>query len=114
MSHCVLIVDDEFFVRALASEVLESIGCEVTEAPDGTHALAALEQDPRIGVLISDINMPGMDGYELAYKARRLRQGLRVLLISGEQADGRGFPILHKPFVRDELISAVRRTMGVA
>lgn len=49
MSHCVLIVDDEFFVRALASEVLESIGCEVTEAPDGTHALAALEQDPRIG-----------------------------------------------------------------
>lgn len=113
MSHCVLIVDDEFLVRALASEMLESIGCEVTEARDGTHALAALEQNPRIGVLISDINMPGMDGYELADKARRLRQGLRVLLISGEHADGRGFPILRKPFERDELISAVSRTIAV-
>jgi CheY-like chemotaxis protein len=69
MSHCVLIVDDEFLVRALASEMLESIGCEVTEAHDGTHALAALERNPRIGVLISDINMPGMDGYELADKS---------------------------------------------
>ena len=52
--------------------------------------------------------MPGMDGYELVEKAKRVREGLRVILLSGHEQDGSEFPLIRKPFSESDL----KRTMA--
>jgi PAS domain S-box-containing protein len=67
----VLLVDDEPDARELVTRVLQASGASVLSAGSGAEALA-LRQQQRPDVLISDIGMPGMDGYELI---RRMREG---------------------------------------
>jgi CheY-like chemotaxis protein/anti-sigma regulatory factor (Ser/Thr protein kinase) len=67
----VLVVDDEVETRELLGYVLEQCESLVTTAPDAPSALTALEQD-RFDVLVSDIGMPGMDGYQLIRAVREL------------------------------------------
>ena len=69
-----LIVDDEADVRDLMSTVLSASGAEVSTAPSVDRALELLSQSPPMA-LVSDIGMPGADGYELI---RRLRAELRA------------------------------------
>jgi CheY-like chemotaxis protein len=78
VSRVVLVVDDEAMVLDVTASMLEDLGCEVVTARGGNDALRKLSADGRIEVLITDINMPGMDGYELAEKARQMREGLKV------------------------------------
>jgi len=60
-------------------EVLRQIGCRPVEARDGRAALAAIEQDPTIELVLSDIAMPGgMSGLDLARTLRNLRPGLPI------------------------------------
>jgi CheY-like chemotaxis protein len=99
----VLVVDDEYLVLLLTASMLEDLGCEVETALNGTEALAKLSSEPRVEVLISDVNMPGMSGYELAERATRIRPGLRVVLLSGADTDPHGLPFIRKPFVQDDL-----------
>ena len=63
MSRVVLVVDDEAMVLDVTASMLEDLGCEVVTARGGNDALRKLTRDARIEVLITDINMPGMDGY---------------------------------------------------
>jgi CheY-like chemotaxis protein len=51
----------------------------------------------------ADVNMPGLSGRELAERARDFRPKLRVLLVSGLESEGRGFPLLRKPFSQSDL-----------
>jgi hypothetical protein len=109
MARTVLVVDDESLVLEVIAAMLEDMGCRVVTATTGAEALAKLAADPRIAILISDINMPGMSGYELAESASRSRPDLQVIVSSGRETDGHGFPIIRKPFVQDDL----RRTMSL-
>jgi CheY-like chemotaxis protein len=104
----VLVVDDEPLVLAITASMLEDLGCEVVTATNAPEALATLSADPRVEILITDINMPGMDGYELVEKAKRVREELAVILLSGREADGSGFPLIRKPFSESDL----KRTMA--
>ena len=108
MSRVVLVVDDEPLVLEVTASMLEDLGCEVVTAHGGNDALRKLSTDGRIEVLITDINMPGMDGYELAEKASRMREGLKVIVLSGRPHAGGGFPLIQKPFSEGDL----RRTMA--
>jgi two-component system cell cycle response regulator CpdR len=108
VSRVVLVVDDEAMVLDVTASMLEDLGCEVVTARGGNDALRKLSTDSRIEVLITDINMPGMDGYELAEKARRMREGLKVIVLSGHAHNGRGFPFIRKPFLESDL----KRTMA--
>ena len=74
MSRVVLVVDDEPMVLDVTASMLEDLGCEVVTAHGGNDALSKLSADDRIEVLITDINMPDMDGYELAVKATDMRK----------------------------------------
>ncbi|MBF0131438.1 MAG: response regulator [Magnetococcales bacterium] len=62
-----LVVDDTPFLRALTTNYLQSVGFEVEQAEDGNAALAKLRKG-EFDLLVTDLNMPGMDGFELAHE----------------------------------------------
>ena len=103
-----LVADDDPLVLDVTASMLEDLGCEVVTAHGGNDALRKLSTDSRIEILITDINMPGMDGHELAEKAARMREGLKVIVLSGRPHNGRGFPLIQKPFSESDL----KRTMA--
>jgi CheY-like chemotaxis protein len=106
-----LVVDDEASVGALVARVLYSLGWRavVTTAPADAEALA---REIEVDLLVTDLDMPGMSGTDLAASLRRQRAGLPVVLVSGwpEAATLRldpPFAFLPKPFhigsIRDAL-----------
>jgi CheY-like chemotaxis protein len=111
----VLIAEDEEAVRDLASEFLESAGYRVLTAKDGTEALGVAERcDEAIHLLLTDVVMPRMRGPELAKRLKRLRNGLRVIYMSGYLEYNRGNEdfleegfFLQKPFSREMLVHRV-------
>jgi two-component system cell cycle response regulator CpdR len=85
MSRVVLLVDDDALVRAFAALMLEDLGCEVVTAAGGRHAIDTLE------ILITDVNMPDMDGFAVAQAATRMRKELKVIILSGRENVGGAF-----------------------
>ncbi|UGB39201.1 response regulator [Frateuria soli] len=79
----ILLVEDEAFLRELVMEGLQDAGFSVLEASDGTSGVQALESDQRIDMLLSDIKLPDIDGYQVAEAARTLRPGLKIILMTG-------------------------------
>jgi CheY-like chemotaxis protein len=77
----VLVVDDDRSVRESVAELLRGEGCEVETAPNGRIALRRLET-LRFDVVLSDVVMPEMDGYELFQAVRRGHPGTRVILMT--------------------------------
>lgn len=113
MSHTVLVVDDDAAVLDVIANMLEDLGCDVVCAHGGPEALDVLGNNERISILITDINMPVMDGHELAERARRLRPGLKILQLSGRERRRDAFPMIRKPFSEDDLARVMRETTGV-
>lgn len=115
----ILVAEDNEDVRAYTVEVLRQMGYRVLEAHDGLSAVRLLErEDVRVDLLLSDIVMPRMSGWELARQARRLRPELPVLFTSGyprdiesSGADVKGVKILAKPFTRRDLAGAVQTSL---
>jgi DNA-binding NtrC family response regulator len=113
----VLLVEDQAIVREHMEAQLRDLGHEVVAAPDATTALAALRADSDIGLLLTDLVLPGgIGGRDLAAAARRLRPGLPILLASGHgdgAAEGEeGLPILAKPYRRRDLAAMITRALG--
>jgi two-component system, cell cycle response regulator CpdR len=113
MSRTVLVVDDDQDVLEVVAAMLEDLGCNVVTAESGRAALDLLEQNRRIEILITDINMPGMDGHELAERAKRICPELQVLQLSGRERRRDGFPMIQKPFTEEDLANTMRRTTGL-
>lgn len=82
----VLFVDDEAAIRDVMETELPRRGHKVTVCADGAAAMAALE-DESFDCVISDINMPGMDGFELSRKIRAARPDLPVMLMTGRSTE---------------------------
>lgn len=110
----VLVVDDDDGVRVVTRRALEAAGYQVWEAADGVQALGFLLQGV-VDVIISDIRMPRMDGWELAAHLRNMMPAPPVLFISGYDAHiGNGNlpgPVLAKPFRAEQLLAAVQRLL---
>ncbi len=117
----ILVVDDTEEVRTLVCRILDGEGYEVLEAVDGISALQACQDIPgELHLLLTDINMPGMGGMELAAKLRSRYPEVYVLYFSG-QSDGEqlhaqmatqkcGF--LPKPFLPLTLTQMVERALA--
>ena len=113
----VLVVEDNAQLRRTAERQLTELGYKVHEADSALSALTILSGGEKVDLLFTDVVMPGsMDGLDLAYRAMRLRQDLKVLLTSGFPG-GRGadqrvanspFRLLGKPYSLMELAQAVR------
>lgn len=86
----ILVVDDELPVLETLTEMLEMVGAEVGSCLDPKDAIAALESDPDAwNVLVTDFDMPGMDGADLAQAARELRPDLPLVLVTALPDDPR-------------------------
>lgn len=118
-SETVLLVDDEDGVRKLVSAVLQSKGYSVIEAGNGASALVAYEKNAhKIDLVLTDVVMPQMDGFELARNLAGRKEGLKVLFMSGYRdspigapTNGRPPAFLQKPFTPDLLLNKVREVL---
>ena len=116
----VLVVDDEETVRIISARIFESVGLTPVLASDGRDALKKFDADPSIILVLLDLTMPHMDGEETFRELRRMRPGIKVLLMSGfneQEAMSRfasqglaGF--VQKPFNVAQLSAHVREVLG--
>jgi len=117
---CILLVEDDHVLRTVSADTLSDLGYRAIRAADGAQALAALERERDIKVLMTDIGLPGMDGQQLAAEARRRRPGLGILFVTGYDdviREGRsvrekGCEYLAKPYGCDDLALALKRLPG--
>jgi DNA-binding NtrC family response regulator len=109
-----IVVDDDLEVRSIVADFLADAGYGVLQAADGPQALVLIADDPFLRMMISDIRMPKMSGFELAEEAIRLRPKLRVILISGFTDHQTTWPFLMKPFRRSILCGLVAHEIGRA
>jgi DNA-binding NarL/FixJ family response regulator len=97
MAVSLLIVDDHAAFRGFVSELLAAEGFEVAGAvPDGESAVAAVE-DLRPDAVLLDIQLPGIDGFEVARRIAALEHGPRVVLTSLRDASDYGRRITDSP-----------------
>jgi signal transduction histidine kinase/CheY-like chemotaxis protein len=116
----ILLVEDDDLVRDFALAQLTDLGYRVLEAANGNDALKILQEHKDIDLLFTDVVMPGgMNGYELAQEACRLRPMLNVLYTSGYVENAimhRGMldkdvQLLSKPYSRMELATKIRQAL---
>jgi two-component system cell cycle response regulator CpdR len=112
MNRTVLIVDDDPDVLDVLADMLEDLGCQVVCARGGAEALELLNRTESVSILITDINMPAMDGHELAERARQVRPSLKILQLSGREPRRDSFPMIRKPFSEDDLARVMERHTG--
>lgn len=118
----VLVADDSRIVRVKLSRLLTAQGFEVVEAGDGDEALR-LAQEQRPDLLITDVDMPGQDGFALtrALRGRPATARLPVVMITAaddrhrDEAARAGVTVLlGKPFGEEALLAHLRRLLGLA
>lgn len=120
MSKTVMTADDSLSIRQMVKLTLNRIGYTVVEAPDGVTAARLLAEQP-VQMLITDLNMPGMNGIELIKTVRAMPQYrfIPILMLTtesqqdkkmeGKAAGASGWII--KPFTPDQLIKTVQRLL---
>lgn len=110
----VLVVDDEVFARLLAVQIFLDQGFTVLEAEDADQAIDVLDRNDDVGLLFTDISMPGdMDGLGLIHVIQRQRPQIRCIATSGRvDPNLRAFPgtvaFLAKPFTAFNLMEAIQ------
>jgi CheY-like chemotaxis protein len=113
-----LLVDDNDDVREITALLLRDTGYRVIEASSGIAALAELDGNPAIELLIVDFSMPGMSGVELLERARAKRPEIKAVLITGyvdhTWLNGKVADeiVVKKPFTMAQLAPAVRKALG--
>ncbi len=116
----IMVVDDEADVRNVAAAILTRHGYRAITSSDGVEAIGLFtERSAEIGAVISDINMPNLDGPALARVLHRLRPDLRILAMSGLGSRGlsqapelAGFAAtIQKPFTVEALLTTLHRIL---
>ena len=111
----VILAEDETQLRSLIASLLTGKGVTVAQAADGVQALELVKNDPAATLLLSDIVMPNMDGYELVEASLKLRPELKILLMTAYAAErpppaalrAREIRTLVKPFDPDRMCELV-------
>ena len=111
----VLVADDEKMIRALAAAALKSAGHEVVTAANGVEAAALYRSSPdRIDVVVTDLKMPVMDGYQAVRLIRESRPAAKIVCMSGffDEEPPPGVVCLHKPFLPAALRDCIEKLVS--
>jgi CheY-like chemotaxis protein len=116
----IVVVDDDESVRRLVQRILRREGYDVLSAANGAEALVVCEQNPNIAALITDVDMPGMNGRELAQRVLALYPNIRIIYMSGHHDDeqlhemvaAHAVVYLEKPVPRELLIRKLRELLS--
>ena len=111
----VMVVEDEEPIRLAVRRMLEADGYDVIEAEDGAKAVALLNDNQTIDVLVADLEMPELTGEEMVRQLREKRPDLKVLYVTGyldrlfseRPLLGEGEAFVEKPFTSRGLIEAI-------
>lgn len=119
MGKLVLVVDDSAAVRQQVGMALGQAGFEVVEAGDGKEGVAAVSKNPKIAMVISDINMPNMNGLEMVAELKKnpanralpiimlTTEGQPALIKQAKEAGAMGWIV--KPFNAGQLVATVKK-----
>jgi CheY-like chemotaxis protein len=116
-SLTVLVVDDEPLISMSVCDMLEDLGHQAISACSAREALAILQEQPGIDLLITDQAMPQKTGTQLAREVLTLRPDLTVFLSTGfSDLNGladRSLPRLNKPYTQSDLAALIAATFGI-
>jgi PAS domain S-box-containing protein len=119
----VLVVDDEKSILNMAREILETYGYSVKTAMNGADALLSISdmQPNEIKVIITDINMPRIDGFDTIKLIRNSNPGIKILVVSGsvdnmDKMESMGLNVqgfLAKPYNSSQLLNTLYKTLNI-
>jgi len=112
-----IVVEDDDGVRVLVEELLLDREYDVIAARSGAEGLDRIQREPGLSLVITDIRMPGIDGWELAPRATEMRAGIKVLYITGYPGEQRADdappgPLLRKPWRAGEFYKCLEQLIG--
>jgi CheY-like chemotaxis protein len=84
----ILVIEDERMVQMLVVDILNDLGYSTLEAKDANTALPILQSDQAIDLMVTDIGLPGMSGWDLARLAHQSRPALKILFLTGYEGGG--------------------------
>jgi CheY-like chemotaxis protein len=117
----VLVIDDDAPVRRLLADFMAVLGYQVEAAADGIEGLSRFEQAPH-DLVVTDVRMPGVNGWDVVRGVRRLRRDVGIIVVSGIETelaqaapDVAGLPglvFLAKPVGLDDIRKAAERALA--
>jgi two-component system, chemotaxis family, chemotaxis protein CheY len=122
MSRKIMTVDDSTTVRQMMRFTLEDAGYEVLEAVDGVDAMKKFAAGEQVDMLITDLNMPNMDGIELIRSVRKdsTNRFIPIIMLTteaqeskrqeGKSAGASGWIV--KPFKPQQVLAVVRMVLA--
>ncbi len=118
VSMTVLVIDDDAYIRSSIGKCLIARGHTVIEAADGEKGVEVVESQA-VDIVITDVKMPGMDGFEVFRQVQSVAPETEVIVITGVKESENAFRALRegafdfftKPFKVEELLAAIRRTV---
>jgi CheY-like chemotaxis protein len=116
----ILLADDDVATRDLVQRALALDGHQVVSTQDGSEALDQLKDAGRFDLLITDVQMPGLDGVTLVEKGLAASPKLRIVLMSGfsdelgraEHLRARISGVIAKPFTLEQIRAVVKATLA--
>lgn len=113
----VMVVEDEYFIRAMIADELRKSGFEVVECSSADEAMDVLNAGANLSVIFSDIRMPGsMDGVKLAQIVNAQFPDIRIVLTSSDppRNDFVAEQFIAKPYHTDEVIQRIDALLGTS
>ncbi len=121
MAKIILIVDDSESIREVVGHALRSEGYNVLVGVDGQHGLEILLENDNVNLIISDLNMPRMDGISFLKEVRKLDtfKYLPILILTTESQESKKIEAKNsgatgwiiKPFVKEKLLAVVKKVL---
>jgi PAS domain S-box-containing protein len=117
--ECVLVVEDDQRVREVTLRRIEALGYVAEPARSGSEAIALLKSGVQVDLVLSDIAMPAMSGFDLARQIRVEQSQVKIVFATGYIGEPltkddplSNIPLLHKPYTREQLASALAEALG--